>query len=170
MIDLRRQFNRLKIKLSYRLGISRLSSMPKMLNLDPTNHCNLKCPLCPTGLGDESVDRGTMKLEEYKRSSTNSASGCNPSTSIAGASRSSTSPSWTWSATRRTRTKSAPSPALISTISATSKSKNCPYQDWTRSSSPSMARLRKFMRSTGSEDRSTRSSAICASWSPLKEK
>ncbi|QPJ65197.1 MAG: radical SAM protein [Candidatus Nitrohelix vancouverensis] len=67
MIDLRRRFNRLKIKLSYRLGISRLSSMPKMLNLDPTNHCNLKCPLCPTGLGDESVDRGTMKLEEYKK-------------------------------------------------------------------------------------------------------
>ncbi len=66
MLDIRRRINRLKIKFAYRMGISKLSSMPKMLALDPTNHCNLKCPLCPTGLGDTSVDRGTMRLDQFK--------------------------------------------------------------------------------------------------------
>ena len=40
--------------------------MPKMLNIEPTNHCDLKCPLCPTGLEDKSVERGTMKIEQFK--------------------------------------------------------------------------------------------------------
>ncbi|MBI4383677.1 MAG: radical SAM protein [Nitrospinae bacterium] len=40
--------------------------MPKMLSIDPTNHCNLRCPLCPTGLDDPNVERGLMKLEQYK--------------------------------------------------------------------------------------------------------
>ena len=66
MFDLRQRINRVIIKLSYHLGISRLWSMPKMLMLDPTNHCDLKCPLCPTGLGDKTVDRGLMKLEQFK--------------------------------------------------------------------------------------------------------
>lgn len=66
MLDLRRRINRIKIKLAYRLGFSKLSSMPKMISLDPTNHCDLKCPLCPTGLRDKSVERGAMKLEQFK--------------------------------------------------------------------------------------------------------
>ena len=66
MFNLRHRINRILIKLSYRLGVSKLSSMPKMLNLDPTNHCDLKCPLCPTGLRDKTVERGSMKLEQFK--------------------------------------------------------------------------------------------------------
>ena len=66
MFDLRHRINRILIKLSYRLGISRLLSMPKKLAIDPTNHCDLKCPLCPTGLGDKTVSRGLMKLDEFK--------------------------------------------------------------------------------------------------------
>ncbi|MEC8957772.1 MAG: radical SAM protein [Nitrospinota bacterium] len=66
MFNLNQRINRIVIKLSYHLGISRLLSMPKMLNLDPTNHCDLKCPLCPTGLGDKTVERGSMKLEQFK--------------------------------------------------------------------------------------------------------
>lgn len=63
---LRHRINRILIKLEYHLGISKVMSMPKMISIDPTNHCNLKCPLCPTGLDDKSVDRGLMRLEQYK--------------------------------------------------------------------------------------------------------
>ena len=66
MFNLRHRINRILIKLSYRLGISKLWSMPKKLAIDPTNHCDLKCPLCPTGLGDKTVDRGLMKLDQFK--------------------------------------------------------------------------------------------------------
>jgi len=66
MFDLTKRINRLKIKLAYHLGFSKISSMPKMLNIDPTNHCDLKCPLCPTGLRDKTVERGSMKLEQFK--------------------------------------------------------------------------------------------------------
>jgi len=66
MFHLTKRINRLKIKLSYHFGISKISSMPKMLMLEPTNHCDLKCPLCPTGLEDKTVDRGSMKLEQFK--------------------------------------------------------------------------------------------------------
>ena len=66
MFDLRQRVNRILIKLSYRFGVSRLWSMPKKLAIDPTNHCDLKCPLCPTGLGDKTVSRGLMKLDQFK--------------------------------------------------------------------------------------------------------
>ena len=66
MFNLRHRINRILIKLSYHCGISKLWSMPKKLALDPTNHCDLKCPLCPTGFGDKTVDRGLMKLEQFK--------------------------------------------------------------------------------------------------------
>ncbi|PIQ96949.1 MAG: radical SAM protein [Nitrospinae bacterium CG11_big_fil_rev_8_21_14_0_20_56_8] len=66
MFNLRHRINRLKIKMAYRLGMSRITSMPKMISIDPTNHCNLKCPLCPTGLGDKTVDRGLMSLDRFK--------------------------------------------------------------------------------------------------------
>jgi len=41
--------------------------MPKLITLEPTNHCNLKCPLCPTGEGDASVAYGLFKLDKYKK-------------------------------------------------------------------------------------------------------
>ncbi|HIG36286.1 MAG TPA: radical SAM protein, partial [Oceanospirillaceae bacterium] len=66
MFNLRHRINRILIKLSYHLKISRLFSMPKMLSLDPTNLCDLKCPLCPTGLRDKTVERGSIKLEQFK--------------------------------------------------------------------------------------------------------
>ncbi len=38
-----------------------------MITIEPTNHCNLKCPLCPTGVGDTSVEYGLFKLDKYKK-------------------------------------------------------------------------------------------------------
>ena len=67
MIELRKRINRIKIKLSYHLKLSKVLGMPKLISLEPTNHCNLKCPLCPTGVGDTSVEYGLFKLDKYKK-------------------------------------------------------------------------------------------------------
>jgi radical SAM protein with 4Fe4S-binding SPASM domain len=66
MFDLRKRINRFKIKLSYNLRLSKALGMPSSIVLEPTNHCNLKCPLCPTGRGDTSVAYGLFKLDKYK--------------------------------------------------------------------------------------------------------
>ena len=67
MFEFHKGINRLKIKLGYRLGLSKAIGMPKMITIDPTNHCNLKCPLCVTGEGDTSVEYGLFKLDKYKK-------------------------------------------------------------------------------------------------------
>ena len=40
---------------------------PFMLMVEPTNLCNLKCPLCPSGNGEMSRERGSMDLGPYRR-------------------------------------------------------------------------------------------------------
>lgn len=40
---------------------------PTTLMMEPTNHCNLKCPLCPTGLGTLNREKRTMTLDEFKK-------------------------------------------------------------------------------------------------------
>jgi radical SAM protein with 4Fe4S-binding SPASM domain len=40
---------------------------PFVLMVEPTNFCNLKCPLCPSGNGDMTRPRGIMPFEHFKR-------------------------------------------------------------------------------------------------------
>jgi len=40
---------------------------PSIMMVEPTNFCNLNCPLCPTGNGTLKVPRGSMKLEQFKK-------------------------------------------------------------------------------------------------------
>ncbi|MEE3258083.1 MAG: radical SAM protein [Candidatus Latescibacterota bacterium] len=40
---------------------------PFMLMVEPTNFCNLKCPLCPSGNGQMLRPRGNMELDDFKR-------------------------------------------------------------------------------------------------------
>ena len=40
---------------------------PFMMMVEPTNFCNLKCPLCPSGNGQMTRDRGNMGLDDFKR-------------------------------------------------------------------------------------------------------
>ena len=75
MFEFHKGINRLKIKLGYRLGLSKAIGMPKMITIDPTNHCNLKCPLCVTGEGDTSVEYGFLSWINIKRSLIYSANG-----------------------------------------------------------------------------------------------
>ena len=54
-------------KSSKRLRRDRLVSMPYRYTIDPTNTCNLRCPLCPTGLGILGRERGRMKVADFQR-------------------------------------------------------------------------------------------------------
>lgn len=44
----------------------RLRSLPYRYTIDPTNACNLRCPLCPTGLGILKRDRGQLSLPQFQ--------------------------------------------------------------------------------------------------------
>jgi len=39
---------------------------PAILTLEPTNTCNLRCPLCTTGSGEMTRENGQMSLQTYK--------------------------------------------------------------------------------------------------------
>ena len=44
---------------------TKLKSKPYKLVLDPTNGCNLGCPLCPTGIGASSRKKGVLKINQF---------------------------------------------------------------------------------------------------------
>jgi len=41
--------------------------VPPVLTIEPTNQCNLKCPLCTTGSGEMERTAGKMSLETYEQ-------------------------------------------------------------------------------------------------------
>jgi radical SAM protein with 4Fe4S-binding SPASM domain len=49
------------------LGHSHLFYFPNKLTIDIGNICNLRCPLCPTGRGDQGAARGLMGMEAFKK-------------------------------------------------------------------------------------------------------
>lgn len=55
------------------LGVTRLLRRPVvwgrpfLVMVEPTNYCNLKCPLCPSGNGDMTRARGNMRLEDFQQ-------------------------------------------------------------------------------------------------------
>lgn len=51
---------------AYKVGKERLGYGPIFVWLEPTNRCNLRCPLCPTGEGLERK-RGDMPMELYQQ-------------------------------------------------------------------------------------------------------
>lgn len=40
--------------------------MPISFSIEPTNHCNLQCPECPSGLGALTRPLGLLKLDDFK--------------------------------------------------------------------------------------------------------
>ncbi len=44
-----------------------LKSSPYLLILDPCNYCNLKCPLCPTGLADLGRPQAMLSFEHFQK-------------------------------------------------------------------------------------------------------
>ena len=67
----RRILNVVKIVLS--MYLSRLLrrpvvwGLPPLLMVEPTNICNLKCPMCPAVVGKRVLAKGQIKLEHYKK-------------------------------------------------------------------------------------------------------
>ena len=43
-----------------------LTSKPYHIDLEPTNICNLRCPLCSTGVDVETRKKGTLTFEKFK--------------------------------------------------------------------------------------------------------
>ncbi|HKA30339.1 MAG TPA: hypothetical protein VKH82_13235, partial [Candidatus Binatia bacterium] len=50
-----------------RLGRTVLSSYPYYYLIDICNVCNLRCPLCPTGIDKLGRVQGVMRFDEYRR-------------------------------------------------------------------------------------------------------
>ena len=40
---------------------------PFLMMVEPTNFCNLKCPLCPSGNGQMRRPRGNMSIDDFKQ-------------------------------------------------------------------------------------------------------
>ncbi len=41
--------------------------LPPIVMIEPTNICNLKCPMCPSGTGEMARPRGRLDLQNFKR-------------------------------------------------------------------------------------------------------
>lgn len=63
----RMALNFLVSKVEYAMRRPRLLSYPYFALIDPSSVCNLRCPLCPTGMGDMSRPHVLMKFDDYKR-------------------------------------------------------------------------------------------------------
>ncbi len=53
--------------LSYRLGRQDNVPPPFRLWIEPTNRCNLKCVMCPTGMAPKGHVTGMMELDRYRK-------------------------------------------------------------------------------------------------------
>lgn len=70
-LTLVRAWNAIKVLASYLfsrlLGRDVRIGQPLMLMVEPTNFCNLKCPLCPSGNGKLTRQRGIMEFQTFKK-------------------------------------------------------------------------------------------------------
>lgn len=78
-VKLRKLFPRQTLEMFYRLRghilgrrdilefywRGKISSLPRRLDIDPGNLCNLRCPLCPTGSGRLAVKQELTPLERF---------------------------------------------------------------------------------------------------------
>lgn len=63
----RRLANLLLVETERQLGVTDVKGKPYVIFVDPINLCNLRCPLCATGLGEIARTRKKMDLEHFKR-------------------------------------------------------------------------------------------------------
>jgi radical SAM protein with 4Fe4S-binding SPASM domain len=66
-LSLRKRMNLLKSGLTQMLRPDRVFGLPPSVQMEPTNRCNLKCPLCPTGTDSSVRPKGTMSMETFER-------------------------------------------------------------------------------------------------------
>ena len=63
----RKWTNLLRVEAERKLRRVRVKGYPYILIIDPCNYCNLRCPLCPTGLDDLGRHQTMLSLEHFKR-------------------------------------------------------------------------------------------------------
>jgi radical SAM protein with 4Fe4S-binding SPASM domain len=61
----RRLWNLALVEAEFRLRRTRVAGRPYVLVIDPTNVCNLRCPLCPTGLMQRGRKAGMIPWETF---------------------------------------------------------------------------------------------------------
>ena len=66
-LNLKKIKNLIIAKIEKKENRTRLTSRPYRIVVDPTNACNLGCPLCPTGLGASDRQKKMLKFEDYKK-------------------------------------------------------------------------------------------------------
>jgi radical SAM protein with 4Fe4S-binding SPASM domain len=54
-------------RLSVRQRLARPLGLPYKVMIEPTNACNLHCPICPTGSGRMKRPKGMMRLDDFCR-------------------------------------------------------------------------------------------------------
>jgi radical SAM protein with 4Fe4S-binding SPASM domain len=64
---LKRAANYLVVQLQYRSASPRLRGHPYVLVIDTINICNLRCPLCPTGLDMPGRKKGRMEWDLFRK-------------------------------------------------------------------------------------------------------
>jgi MoaA/NifB/PqqE/SkfB family radical SAM enzyme len=62
----RKLFNMALVNVELALRREYCAGRPYRLKIEPTNVCNTRCQLCPTGIGLRGRPRGIMSLEEYQ--------------------------------------------------------------------------------------------------------
>ena len=66
-MSLKKRWNLARAGLDASLNRAVLSGPPPTVQVEPTNICNLKCPLCPTGSATMRRPRGFMTMETFQR-------------------------------------------------------------------------------------------------------
>ncbi len=66
-MPLKKLFNVILCKMSYKFKRIKVWGYPYTLLIEPTNCCNLKCPLCPTGEGALHRPQGYMSFKMFKK-------------------------------------------------------------------------------------------------------
>ena len=63
----RKLFNLIRVEAQLKVGRTQVWGYPYEWEVDTTNICQLKCPLCHTGLGTVHRDKGVMHFDIYKK-------------------------------------------------------------------------------------------------------
>jgi len=66
-LSFRQRMNLFSTGIDMRLRSDRAHGLPPTIQIEPTNVCNLKCPLCPTGTGSMKRPKGFMSFETFQR-------------------------------------------------------------------------------------------------------
>jgi MoaA/NifB/PqqE/SkfB family radical SAM enzyme len=63
----RKWMNLVRVETERKLRRVKVTGYPYILFIDPCNYCNLRCPLCPTGIDDLGRPQSMMSLDHFKK-------------------------------------------------------------------------------------------------------